>query len=271
MTRGTGHTFSFGPPCTDSMPGRLSFDRIATIYDETRRLAPRTMARLLAVLVDELQGKKVLEVGVGTGRFAVPLQKSGMSVVGVDISRRMVEFGLAKGLRDVVFADGARLPFVSRSFDVATTNHVLHLIPDWRDAFAEIARVTRESYFTVIERSEGDGSILREYDTLVRDAGHRWNHPGFHERDLPGLVKPDIVMPVGPFRESIPANSILEELAGRAYSSQWEVPEAIHLAAMQKLRASWAGKDVDRSYTLEVTFWRAERLPEIAKASAQRS
>ena len=136
MTRGTGHIFSFGPPCTDSMPGRLSFDRIATIYDETRRLAPRTMARLLAVLVDELQGKKVLEVGVGTGRFAVPLQKSGMSVVGVDISRRMVEFGLAKGLRDVVFADGARLPFVSRSFDVATTNHVLHLIPDWRDAFA---------------------------------------------------------------------------------------------------------------------------------------
>ena len=157
------------------------------------------------------------------------------------------------------------------SFDVATTNHVLHLIPDWRDAFAEIARVTRESYFTVIERSEGDGSILREYDTLVRDAGHRWNHPGFHERDLPGLVKPDIVMPVGPFRESIPANSMLEELAGRAYSSQWEVPEAIHRAAMQKLRAVWAGKDVDRSYTLEVTFWRAERLPEIAKASAQRS
>jgi len=103
------------------MPGRLSFDRIATIYDETRRLAPRTMARLLAVLVDELQGKKVLEVGVGTGRFAVPLQKSGISVVGVDISRRMVELGLAKGLRDVVFADGARLPFASKSFDVATT------------------------------------------------------------------------------------------------------------------------------------------------------
>ena len=40
---------------------------------------------------------------------------------------------------------------------------------------------------------------------------------------------------------------------------------------MQKLRAAWAGKDVDRSYTLEVTFWRAERLPEIGKASAQRS
>src|SRR2546428_148589 len=156
-------------------------------------------------------------------------------------------------------------------FDAGSALVRSHRVPDWRDAFAEIARVTRESYFTVIERSEGDGSILREYDTLVRDAGHRWNHPGFHERDLPGLVKPDIVMPVGPFRESIPANSILEELAGRAYSSQWEVPEAIHRAAMQKLRAAWAGKDVDRSYTLEVTFWRAGRLPGITKASAQRA
>jgi SAM-dependent methyltransferase len=253
------------------MPGRLSFDRVATIYDETRRLSPQAMARLLAVLVDELQGRKVLEVGVGTGRYAVPLQKSGIPVVGVDISRRMVELGLAKGLRDVVFADGARLPFAARSFDVATTNHVLHLLPDWRDAFAEIARVTRDSYFTVIERPERDGSILREYDALVRDAGHRWSHPGVHERDLPGLVKPDVVMPVGPFRESIPANSILAELEGRAYSSQWEVPEAIHRAAMATLRAAWTGKDVDRSYTLEVTFWPANRLPEIAKASVHRS
>src|SRR3989442_14730917 len=113
----------------DAMPGRLSFDRVAAIYDETRRLAPRTMARVLAVLVDELRGKRVLEVGVGTGRYAVPLQKSGIRVVGVDISRKIGEFGLAKGLLDVVFADSARLPFFSVSFDIATTNHMLHRIP----------------------------------------------------------------------------------------------------------------------------------------------
>src|SRR2546428_11582857 len=116
------------------MPGRLSFDRVAAIYDETRSLAPRVMARVLAVLVDELHGKRVLEIGVGTGRYAAPLQKSGIRVVGADISRKMVEIGLAKGLRDVIFADTARLPFKSGSFDVGTTNHVLHLIPDSRRA-----------------------------------------------------------------------------------------------------------------------------------------
>jgi len=248
------------------MPGRLSFDRVAAIYDETRSLAPRAMARVLAVLVDQLQRKRVLEVGVGTGRYAVPLQKSGIRVVGVDISQKMVEFGLAKGLRDVVFADAARLPFVSGSFDVATTNHVLHLIPDWRDVLTEIARVTREFYFTVIERSDRIDTIKREYDALVKRAGHNWSHPGFHEKDLPGLLKPDFIMPVGPFRETLLTDSLLEELDRRTYSSQWDVPEEIHRGAMDVLRRKWKGQEFQLSYTLEVTFWRSDRLPEIAKA-----
>src|SRR5438552_15364046 len=97
------------------MPGRLSFDRVAAIYDETRGLAPRAMSRALAVLVDELHGKRVREVGLGTGRYAVPLQKSGIRVDGVDFSRKMVEFGLARGRRGVVLSDAARLPFASGS------------------------------------------------------------------------------------------------------------------------------------------------------------
>src|SRR3989442_11654166 len=156
------------PPMPGMLPGHLSFDRVATIYDETRSLPPRAMARVLAVLVDELHGKQVLEIGVGTGRYAVPLQKSGIRVVGGDISRKMVEVGLTKGLRDVVFADAARLPFRSKSFDVATTNHVLRLISDWRDGLMEIARVTRGTYCTIIERSDRVDTIKREYDALVK-------------------------------------------------------------------------------------------------------
>lgn len=247
------------------MPGRLSFDRVASIYDDTRGLAPRAMARLLAVLVDELQGQQVLEIGVGTGRYAVPLQKSGIHVVGVDISRKMVEFGLAKGLRDVIFGDAARLPFAPRSFDVATTNHVLHLIPDWRDVLREIARVTRDTYFTVIECSDRIDTIKREYDALVKGAGYDWSHPGLHEKDLPGLLKPDFIMPVGPFRETLLADSTLDELDHRTYSSQWDVPEEIHRNAMGTLRAEWKGRELQLSYTLEVTLWRAERLLGVAK------
>lgn len=250
------------------MTQRLSFDRIATRYDETRGLRPKTMARVLAVLVDELGGQRVLEVGVGTGRYAVPLQKSGIRVIGVDISRRMVEFGLAKGMRDVVFADGSRLPFLDRSFDIGTTNHVLHLNASWREVLEEIARVTRDQYFTVIERSDRP-SINSEYNALVREAGYEWTHPGLHERDLPELLKPDLIIPVGPFRETIPAESLLRELEERAYSNQWAVPESTHRQAMSRLRERWLGKDLSRTLSLEVTFWRADRLQAIRTLAQQ--
>ena len=252
------------------MTERLSFDRVATVYDETRSLRPRALARVLAVLVDELAGKRILEVGVGTGRYAVPLQKSGIHVVGVDISRPMVAFGLAKGLRDVVFADGSRLPFVAKSFDAATTNHVLHLIDNWREVLQEIRRVTRELYFTVIERSDRP-TLNFEYDRLVREGGFEWRHPGVHERDLPTLLKPDLIIPAGPFHETVPADLMIQDLEMRAFSNQWAVPQATHQAAISRLRERWAGKDVTRTTTLEVTFWNVDRLSELGRATAQTS
>lgn len=252
------------------MQGRLSFDRVATVYDETRGLSPRAVARVLAVLVDELGGKRVLEIGVGTGRYAVPLQKSGIRVIGVDISRPMVDFGLAKGMRDVLFADGSRLPFAAGAFDVATTNHVLHLIGNWREVLVEVARATRETYFSVIERSDRP-SINYEYGTLVRAAGYEFRHPGIHERDLPAVAKPDVLIPVGPFHETIPAESLLRELEGRAYSNQWAVPEATHRDAMARLWETWRGKEFIQSFNLEVTFWRVDRLQDLVRAPAQTS
>src|SRR6266540_2163748 len=115
-------------PVSHPMAERISFDRVADVYDETRGLPPTLLAKTVSLLAAELEGKRVLEIGVGTGRYAVPLQKSGVRVIGVDIAPKMVAVGLEKGLRDVVFADGARLPFRAGAFDAVTSNHLLHLV-----------------------------------------------------------------------------------------------------------------------------------------------
>lgn len=254
-----------------TMPVRLSFDRVAATYDETRALSPKVMSHVLGVLVDELLGKKVLEVGVGTGRYAVPLQKSGLDVVGVDISHKMVELGLGKGLRNVVLADGARLPFVGRSFDMATTNHMLHLVPDWREVLLEIVRVARDSYFSILEHASRTTNLHREYDKLAAESGYTWAPPGLHERDLPAVLPPDLVMPVGPFEEVVPADVILEELEARSFSSQWGAPENVHRQVMRELRHRWSGHEFRHTYSLEITFWRVEHLAELARMKPQRS
>jgi SAM-dependent methyltransferase len=253
------------------MPVRLSFDRVAASYDETRAPSPKVMSHVLGILVDQLQGKKVLEVGVGTGRYAVPLQKSGLDVIGVDISHKMVELGLGKGLRNVVLADGARLPFTPQAFDVSTSNHVLHLIPDWRDVLLEVARVTRDSYFSILEQSSRTTNLHREYDRLADEAGYTWSAPGLHERELPSILAPDLVMPVGPFEDVVPADSVLDDLEARSFSSQWNTPEAIHRQVLRELRHRWAGHEFKHTYTLELTFWRAARLAELARRGPQRS
>ena len=250
------------------MPIRMSFDRVAAFYDETRGLSPRVMSRVLAVLVDQLRSKRVLEVGVGTGRVAMPLQKSGISVVGVDISHKMMELGLTKGLRDVVLADGARLPFPPRTFEVSTTNHVLHLMPDWRDVLLEIVRVTRETYFSTIERWQQRPGLLEDYERLVQEAGFSWHPPGLHERDLVTVLPPDLVMPVGPFEEEISADTALDDLDRRAFASQWEVPEDLHRATIRQLRREWNGREIRRAFTVDLAFWRVERLPELMNLAA---
>ncbi len=73
----------------------------------------------------------ILDFGCGYGRTCAELLTHGYpNVVGVDISRKMIERGLQgdPGLNLVCF-DGGELPFVDESFDACTLLAVLTCIP----------------------------------------------------------------------------------------------------------------------------------------------
>ena len=65
-------------------------DRIASVYDEwyLARMDPGPAVELLAELAGE---GRALELGVGTGRIAIPLTERGIHVTGVDASQAMVD------------------------------------------------------------------------------------------------------------------------------------------------------------------------------------
>lgn len=111
--------------------------------------------------------RSVLEIGIGTGRMATPLQERGIPLLGVDISSRMVAQGRQKGLRDVLFADVLHLPFKDKSLDATYSVHVLHLVEDWRGALREIIRVTRIAYHTVAIFQE-DGPFEGPWGFILR-------------------------------------------------------------------------------------------------------
>ena len=66
-----------------------SYDKIARVYDPWSR----SVVEDVPFYVDEAvrSGGPVLELGVGTGRIAVPVAASGVRVVGVDLSAGMLE------------------------------------------------------------------------------------------------------------------------------------------------------------------------------------
>jgi SAM-dependent methyltransferase len=64
-------------------------DTIADVYDDLYTgLSPSAAAAFLA---SEARGGPVLELGIGTGRVALPLAAHGLTVKGIDASTRMVE------------------------------------------------------------------------------------------------------------------------------------------------------------------------------------
>jgi SAM-dependent methyltransferase len=126
----------------------MSFDRAAEYYDATRALPDEAMTALLGMLGRELAGRQpCLEIGVGTGRIALPLRAGGVTMAGMDIAEAMLRrlIGNADGGRrfPLVLADATRLPLADSSFGSVLAVHVLHLIPSWQDAIEEAFRVLR--------------------------------------------------------------------------------------------------------------------------------
>jgi ubiquinone/menaquinone biosynthesis C-methylase UbiE len=113
----------------------------ASRYDELRP-ADENWWELYELLVREgdLRGRRVLEVGSGTGRLAAALSE-GARVWAIDPTREMLEVAQARAPR-VRFkqASAERLPFKDGWFDRAVTTLVVHLL-DRPRAFAEIHRV----------------------------------------------------------------------------------------------------------------------------------
>ena len=107
------------------------YQKVQLDHDE-RRVEDRDFRMKTGLRPEELQGKLVLDVGCGMGRFAEVATRWGARVVGVDLSAAAEV--AAKNLKDREFvafqADVFALPFLPGSFDIIYSVGVLHHTPD---------------------------------------------------------------------------------------------------------------------------------------------
>jgi SAM-dependent methyltransferase len=88
-------------------------DRFADKYDHFMRISPEQTQSAVEALATLAGSGPVLELGIGTGRIALPLHAKGLPVHGIDASTRMIEALRKKPGGDtipVAFADFGTVP-----------------------------------------------------------------------------------------------------------------------------------------------------------------
>jgi SAM-dependent methyltransferase len=126
------------------------FDELAEVYDATRDPLEPSLVDAMAATFRGWGVRRVLEVGVGTGRVAGPLGARGFEVTGVDASRRMLARAREKGIPRLVRGSAYRLPFAPRAVDLALFVHVLHALDEPAVALAEACRVARRGVAALV-------------------------------------------------------------------------------------------------------------------------
>lgn len=101
----------------------------------------------LVGLLGEVRGRRVLDVGTGTGRAALALARRGAQVTGIDASPQMLARARERAAGetlDVDFqtGDAHALAFADRAFEIAVCLRVIMHTPDWRRSVGELCRVS---------------------------------------------------------------------------------------------------------------------------------
>ena len=256
-----------------------SFDRVAHCYDETRGLPPeasRAIGDGIAAIVREVSAStRLLEIGIGTGRMAVPLAAAGVRVAGIDISPKMLAVLREKrGDVDVMLAEASHPPLRARSFDALLFVHILHLVPDAEVTLRATLPLVRPGGVVLYGGDAGGygGDRLRaQANEIIRDATHKLAGIALTDRDLHDAARELADRIVGETAVSVRrvvltrwqshtnGRRMLDRLATRAYSGTWLIPEE-HLPAIiervtPQIDALYGGldRDVEFERSFEVT------------------
>jgi ubiquinone/menaquinone biosynthesis C-methylase UbiE len=238
------------------------YDQMAEEYDATREAPTQEEVGAIAA---SLEGcRSVLDVGVGTGRFARPISGLGFDVTGVDVSRRMLLKAREKGLEQLLLGDAYSLPFRDKSFDATIIIHVLHVVADWAKVMREIGRVTRGNVITILRVPQvpevsGATSIPNPGQGAgypVRTQHRMWQN----EQELKERVPPMNLERIRDETVSIPVAEAMRRLeAKRSFGAQMMPPE-IRQSMMERIIAMSGDRVVHRRIVEDLAVWKADQL-----------
>ena len=132
----------------ETLRTRSRYNRIAPAYDLMESLMERhSFGRWRQRLWSRIEGDRILEVGVGTGKN-VPYYPPGVQVTAIDLSDGMLDRARRRVRErdaevDLALVDAQCLAFPSATFDAAVATCVFCSVPDPIQGLRELNRVVR--------------------------------------------------------------------------------------------------------------------------------
>lgn len=101
------------------MDSKKGYNLAAKKYDARENYLNSFEKKQMIPLLEDVRGKKLLDVGAGTGRLSVELYKMGAEVTALDLSEEMLkELNKKNRHISVVIGEAERMPFPDQSFDI---------------------------------------------------------------------------------------------------------------------------------------------------------
>ena len=237
--------------------------RVAVQYDALRGHPPEVSPEIgQAVAGYAGAGARILELGVGTGRIALPVAASGCEVFGVDLSAHMLA-ALGKRIHaeghervHLVQGDITALPFRSGAFDAAVAVHVLHLVEDWQGVLTRVKSLLRPGGALILGRDWVDpesfaGMIRNHCRRTVLQVGTAMLPPGSSAAQPPSggaaimhTLQALGAQPVGngehigaQWATSLTPRQVLDGIRSRDDAESWVLPDDVLDETMRRLDA----------------------------------
>ncbi len=149
----------------------------AKYYDEKEKYLNSFEQGKLIPLLGDVEEKKVLDIGAGTGRISVYLANRGAKVTAFDLSPKMLELVRKKNPKiQTIVGDAENLPFEDSSFDIAIAAFLIVHLKDPAKFFDDVYRVLKDGgIFVVTNINQKEAPLVKtdEGEIKIESFYHR--------------------------------------------------------------------------------------------------
>lgn len=148
------------------------YNRISKVYDLLESpMEAIAIRRWREKLIERIEGEKVLEVGVGTGKNLINYPDK-LNVTGIDFSRSMLEKARnkIKNKKNIklIEMDAQNMEFEDNTFDTVVTSCVFCSVPDPIKGLKEIRRVCKNNgKIIMLEHMRSNNEVVGKFMDII--------------------------------------------------------------------------------------------------------